>query len=75
MERSDIYYWLKGLPVELLLHMMAKTRSEEVKKAISLYITQLQNVHPLITGDDLKRLGVPAGPMFPSCSKPCTVPV
>jgi len=61
---SEIYGWLKELPVEVLLYLMAKTGSGEVKKAISLFFTQLQNVRPLINGDDLKRLGVPAGPRF-----------
>jgi tRNA nucleotidyltransferase (CCA-adding enzyme) len=64
IERSDIYHWLKELPVELLLYMMAKTDSEEVKKFISLYFTQLQNVRCFITGRDLQKLGVPAGPRF-----------
>jgi tRNA nucleotidyltransferase (CCA-adding enzyme) len=62
IKRSDIYSWLRALPVELLLYLMAVTGSEEVKKAISLYFTQLQNVRPLINGDDLKQLGVPTGP-------------
>lgn len=61
---SEIYGWLKALPVEVLLYLMAKTGSAEVKKFISLYFTQLQNVRPLINGDDLKRLGLPAGPRF-----------
>lgn len=64
VKRSDVYWWLRELPVEILLYMMAKTGSEEVKKEISLYFTQLQNVRTLITGDDLKRLGVPTGPRF-----------
>jgi len=62
--RSEIYHWLKGLPVEILLYMMAKTTDEEVKKFISLYFTQLQNVHCMITGNDLKELGVPPGPLY-----------
>jgi tRNA nucleotidyltransferase (CCA-adding enzyme) len=64
VERSEIYHWLKELPVELLLYMMAKTGSEEVKKFISLYFTQLQNVRCFITGRDLHKLGVPPGPRF-----------
>ncbi|HEY6872435.1 MAG TPA: A-adding tRNA nucleotidyltransferase [Geobacteraceae bacterium] len=64
IDRSDIYSWLKDLPVEILLYMMARTGSEEVKKAISLYFTQLQNVRTQITGDDLKEAGVPPGPLF-----------
>lgn len=62
--RSDIYHWLQELPVEVLLYMMAKTGSEKVKKYISLYFTQLQNVRSLITGDDLKKMGVAAGPRY-----------
>lgn len=64
VERSAIYAWLRELPVEVLLYMMAKTGSEKVKKAISLYFIQLQGVRTLITGDDLKRMGVPPGPLF-----------
>ncbi len=64
VERSAIHAWLRGLPVEVLLYMMAKTGSEKVKKAISLYFTQLQGVRTLITGEDLKRMGVPPGPLF-----------
>jgi tRNA nucleotidyltransferase (CCA-adding enzyme) len=63
-ERSEIYSWLRDLPVEVLLYMMAKAGNDEVKKFISLYFTQLQNVHSLIGGEDLKRLGVPEGPRF-----------
>jgi tRNA nucleotidyltransferase (CCA-adding enzyme) len=62
--RSEIYYGLKELSVEILLYMMAKTTDEEVKKFISLYFTQLQNVHCMITGNDLKEMGVPPGPMY-----------
>ena len=64
VKRSDIYHWLKELPVELLLYMMAKTDSGEVKKFISLYFTQLQNIRCFITGRELRELGVPAGPRF-----------
>ncbi len=64
VKRSEIYHWLVELPVELLLYMMAKTDSEEVKKLISLYFTQLQNVRLIITGKELQELGVPPGPRF-----------
>ncbi|HEY6837681.1 MAG TPA: A-adding tRNA nucleotidyltransferase [Geobacteraceae bacterium] len=64
VERSEIYYWLKGLPPELLLYMMARTADHEVRKFISLYVTQLQNVSSHITGKDLEHMGVPKGPMF-----------
>jgi len=62
--KSEIYFWLKDLPVEILLYLMAKTGSDDAKKCISLYFTQLQGVRCLISGEDLKRLGVPAGPLY-----------
>jgi tRNA nucleotidyltransferase (CCA-adding enzyme) len=43
---------------------MAVTDSGAVKKFISLYFTQLQNVRCYITGRDLQEMGVPAGPLF-----------
>jgi tRNA nucleotidyltransferase (CCA-adding enzyme) len=62
VQRSEIYFWLKELPAEVLLFMMARTGSDAVKKCISLYVTQLQNIRSQINGDDLKELGVPEGP-------------
>jgi tRNA nucleotidyltransferase (CCA-adding enzyme) len=59
--RSEIYYGLQGLPVEILLYMMARTGDEEVKRLISIYFTQLRNARCLINGYDLKAMGVPPG--------------
>lgn len=64
VRRSEIYFWLEGLPVEVLLYLMAKTRLEGVRKFVSLYFTQLQGVRCAITGEDLKELRVPPGPRF-----------
>jgi tRNA nucleotidyltransferase (CCA-adding enzyme) len=64
VRRSEIYDWLKEFPVEILLYMMAKTTDEKVKKFISVYFTQLQGVRRMITGRDLKKLGLQAGPRY-----------
>jgi len=64
VNRSEIYHWMADLPVELLLYMMAKTVNDEVKKFISLYFTQLRNMRCEITGNDLRKLGVPSGPRY-----------
>jgi tRNA nucleotidyltransferase (CCA-adding enzyme) len=64
VKRSEIYFWLQGLPVELLLYMMVRTGFEGVRKFVSLYFTQLQGVRILINGDDIKSLGVPSGPKY-----------
>lgn len=64
MKRSELYFLLHELPVEILLYLMVKTKVEGVKKFISLYFTQLQGVRTTVTGEDLKGLGVPPGPAF-----------
>jgi tRNA nucleotidyltransferase (CCA-adding enzyme) len=64
LENSEIYFFLRGLPVEVLLYHMAKSGNSEVKRYISLYFTKLHGVHTQIGGEDLKRLGVERGPRF-----------
>lgn len=64
IKRSEIYSWLKGLPPEVLLYLMARSSSEGVRKCVSLYFTQLQGVRCSINGNDLKNMGVPPGPAF-----------
>ncbi|GFO57224.1 poly(A) polymerase [Geomonas sp. Red276] len=64
VENADIYFFLRMLPVEELLYLMAKSKNPEVKKWISLYFTKLQLVKPQIDGDDLKKLGGRPGPRF-----------
>jgi len=64
MKRSEIYFLLNEIPVEILLYIMVKSKVEGVKKFISIFFTQLQGVRPGITGEDLKEMGVPPGPAF-----------
>jgi len=64
LRQSELYHWLHDLPVETLLHMMARSGKEEVRRHISTYFTQLSSVHALITGNDLKKLGIPKGPVY-----------
>lgn len=60
----DVYVMLKPLPVEVLLFMMSKAKTEQTKKNISLYLTQYRDVKTYFTGDDLKRLGISPGPVY-----------
>ena len=64
LENSEIYFFLRGLPVEILLYHMAKSQSSEVKRCISLYFTKLHGVRTQIGGEELKQLGVERGPRF-----------
>ncbi|MCX8023028.1 MAG: CBS domain-containing protein [Syntrophorhabdaceae bacterium] len=64
MKKSLIHRHLEGLSQEALLFIMARTRSDEIKKVISNYITYAENYKPLLTGKDLKNMGIPAGPIY-----------
>lgn len=59
---STLYFTLKGLETELILYIMAKAKTDKTKKLISNYITDLREVKTDVTGKDLKKLGVQAGP-------------
>ena len=61
---GDLHRWLAPLATEVLLFLMATTPQERVKQWLSRYITHLRGVRPLLTGHDLKRLGVPPGPGY-----------
>ena len=43
---------------------MSKTKSEEIKKAISNYVTYKDVLKPIFTGEDLKKLGIKEGPVY-----------
>lgn len=64
LRSSDLYHWLEPFAPEVLLALLASTRHEHVRREISRYFTRLREVRPLLTGEDLKALGVPPGPTF-----------
>lgn len=61
---ADLHRWLSPFTTEIILFLMAVTGQERVRQWLSRYITYLRNVRPLLTGHDLKRLGVPPGPGY-----------
>ena len=60
----DIYRILNGAPPEILVHLMAKTGSEPVKQAVSIYLSRIADITIAVTGEDLKALGIPEGPVY-----------
>ncbi|MEI6152769.1 MAG: CBS domain-containing protein [Deltaproteobacteria bacterium] len=64
MKKSEIYKQLEPLSLEAKLFIMSKTRSEEIKKSISNYITYKDSYKPLLTGIDLKRMHIKEGPVY-----------
>ncbi len=64
VSRKFIHDALSPLPNEVILYLMAKAKSNDIKRYISLYFTQLKYVRPVITGKDLQDLGYLPGPLF-----------
>lgn len=61
---SDTYRLLCELPDEVLVFLMAKTKSEIGKRKISAFLTHYLNVKPLLNGQDLKAMGLKPSPLF-----------
>lgn len=64
MKKSELYRELELLSQEARLFIMAKTRSEETKKAISNFIMYKDSFKPILTGTDLRILGIKEGPVY-----------
>ncbi len=61
---SKLYFILSPLPIEGVLFIMASCKLEAVKKLISFYLTRLKDIKLDITGNDLKKMGLPPGPVY-----------
>jgi tRNA nucleotidyltransferase (CCA-adding enzyme) len=55
---------LAGLADETLIFIMAKDKSESVKRQVSAYLTTYRHVKPSITGRDLQAMGLKPGPLY-----------
>ncbi len=61
---SELYRRLSEFRTELILYMLAVTRSKSVKKSISHYYNVLRNTQPFVNGQDLIAMGLRPGPLF-----------
>jgi tRNA nucleotidyltransferase (CCA-adding enzyme) len=61
---AEAYRSLSGLSDETLLALMAKSKGEAAKRQISSFLTNYQHVKPILTGEDLKKMGLKPGPQF-----------
>ncbi len=61
---SDLAFDLEPLPVEGVLFLMARSKREDVRRSISQYLTQIRHQGIEISGEDLKSMGVPEGPVY-----------
>jgi tRNA nucleotidyltransferase (CCA-adding enzyme) len=61
---SDLYFIMEPLQVEGALYLMARSSNEEIRKALSTYLTRLRDLELDIGGDDLKQMGLTPGPAY-----------
>ncbi|MFH0812919.1 MAG: CBS domain-containing protein [Pseudomonadota bacterium] len=64
LANSIIYELLNPLSIEALLYIMAKTNQKYLKKSISNYIAHLRFTEVMLTGKDLKAMGLPPGKVY-----------
>jgi len=62
--RSEIYRAFEGRSPESLLFLLAKTGDERVKSSVVEYLKELRHIEPIVSGDDLKKMGLKPGPVF-----------
>ena len=55
---------LADTPLEAVLLLKAKAPSPAVERAVSEYLTRYAAVRPVLTGNDLKALGIRPGPIY-----------
>jgi tRNA nucleotidyltransferase (CCA-adding enzyme) len=61
---AEIYHLLITVPLETLLFAMSSTSDPQKKKDISSFLVTLKKVRPALKGRDLKKLGIPEGPVY-----------
>jgi tRNA nucleotidyltransferase (CCA-adding enzyme) len=64
VRNSELYVWFGGFTLEMLLYLAARASSEKVRRFVSLYLTRLRSVVPLLDGEDLRGFGLEPGPLF-----------
>ena len=62
--RQDLYWALINFNTEYILYMMALSKKQAIKKAISNFYTHQRNIKPYIKGRDLLKIGIHSGPVF-----------
>jgi tRNA nucleotidyltransferase (CCA-adding enzyme) len=64
VENSMLYKRLSVFRTELVLYLMAGSKKRSIKQSISRYFTHLRYIKPMVQGRDLKKMGIPPGPIY-----------
>jgi tRNA nucleotidyltransferase (CCA-adding enzyme) len=62
LKPSDIYRLLHGYSAPAIQANALASESPTVSRHLNLYLNKLRYVKPLLNGEDLKKMGIPAGP-------------
>lgn len=60
----SLYHLLAERELEIILFSMSSTTDAGKKKDISHFLVELRKVRPILKGNDLKKLGLPQGPVY-----------
>lgn len=66
---SGMFTILARIPVEGILLLMALYHDDELTKHLSHFLTRVYLEKPDITGEDLKTMGIPPGPLYTAILK------
>ncbi len=61
---SQVYQRLRGLTDEGLAYLASLLPSPSARRRIARFAKEWRNARPLISGEDLKALGLPPGPLY-----------
>jgi tRNA nucleotidyltransferase (CCA-adding enzyme) len=64
LKLSEIYQLLHSYSAQAIQANALASESPIASQHLQLYLTKLRYVKPLLNGDDLKRMGIPAGPQI-----------
>lgn len=62
LKPGDIYKLLHSYTSQAIQANMVAVQSDIIMQHLKLYLAKLRYIRPLLTGEDLKKLGVPPGP-------------
>jgi len=60
----EVHKIFSNLELEIVLFLMALSKDRKIQKVISHYLTELRNIKTILTGDDLKAMGIQPGPVY-----------
>ena len=60
----EVHKIFSNLELGIVLFLMALSKDRKIQKVISHYLTELRNIKTILTGDDLKAMGIQPGPVY-----------